>query len=235
MVFKIYLNYACYIVLMKLIISTIYYNWFALVLIRCIDYLLSKIELNEKIRWFQLHAITNMFICYFVINEVIECFINPNISVEKTNNEWGRSFALSLHIYHCIYFTLRKEDWIHHIGSVFIGAPLFILTNTKGVSVNYFFCTGLPGAVDYIMLTLMKYNYISRLQQKNICCYLNTYIRIPGGIVGAYLLFKDAFMYSSYYIHYRPLCLSSIIYLNATFYGKQAIGSYYKALTEDKY
>ena len=214
--------------------SLFIYNTNALFFIYLMDRILLKCNISqqrESTRWFQLHAIVNMWIVYFVYNDVIECLFDPTKSNEMNSSEWGRSFALSLHIYHSLVFTLRREDWYHHITSVFLCAPMCIINNTKAVSFNYFFCTGLPGAIDYSILSLVRTKYISKIKQKKIASYLNTYIRMPGGCTGAYLIFKDAFQPTE--THLNRILLAFIIYCNSLYYGNQAIGSFYTTKAEN--
>ena len=42
------------------------------------------------------------------------------------------------------------------------------------------FVSGLPGAIDYIMLTFVKAGYINRLTEKYYNSLLNVWIRAPG-------------------------------------------------------
>ena len=116
-----------------MIATVVYYNMNAFFIIFLIDLFLKTIcySIKENIRWFQLHSIVNWIIVYFTYNDFIICMKNPNDSTKLIENEWGRSFALSLHIYHCLAFSLRKEDWIHHISSVFISCPMLIINNIK--------------------------------------------------------------------------------------------------------
>lgn len=219
---------------LTILYTVLVYNINAFFLIYLIDRILLKCNISQKresTRWFQLHTIINICIAYSVYEDIVICLYDPTKSNETTITEWGRSFALSLHIYHSIIYKLRREDWYHHIISVFLCAPMCIINNTKAVSFSYFFCTGLPGAIDYATLSLVRTNYITRIKQKQIASYLNTYVRMPGGGLGAYLIFKDAFQPTE--IHINRIVLAFLMYLNSFYYGNQAIGSYYKAKTED--
>ena len=215
-------------------IGVMVYNVNAFCIIYILDSLLVKLNISrhrESTRWFQLHAIVNSWVAFFVAPDVIDCLLDPVKSNQITVTEWGRSFALSLHIYHAIFFTLRLEDWYHHIISVFLCSPMCVVNNTKAVSLCYFFCTGLPGAIDYTILSLVRTKYVTRVKQKQIASYLNTYLRMPGGCIGSYLIFKDAFQPTETYIN--RLFLAFLMYLNSFYYGNQAIGSYYTLKSEN--
>ena len=196
---------------------------FAYFFIYLVDTTIKRANYNG--RWFQLHATINYVISLLTYNDVIDCMYNPTVSRVSLNIHNAGYLALILHIYHCVFFTIRKEDWIHHISSVFIVSPICICFPTKGMSLFYFFLTGLPGAIDYTMLSFQKNNIISKNYQKKINAHLNIYIRQPGGIICSYLIFKDSIAST---INIYTLFLSFVVYFNASFYCKQAVENYGK-------
>ena len=187
---------------------------------------LSIIRLGYKGRWFQLHSLINIAVCYLTYDDMIVCFNNPNHSIKKLDNIFYLYIILITHMYHCVAFKIRFEDWVHHITSVLIPTPIFIIYPIKSISVGCFFTCGLPGAIDYTMLTLHKNDVIQKKTQKMMSTYMNTYIRVPGSIVSVYLLYKDSVILDSYLIK----CLACIVYINACFYGKQSIEVYERFL-----
>lgn len=190
---------------------------------------ISIIRLGYKGRWFQLHTITNAMVSYLTYNDMMMCFHNPKYSIEPITDYYYLYIILLTHLYHCIAFNIRFEDWVHHITSVLIPAPIFGLYPIKAHSIGCFFICGLPGTIDYSMLTLYKNNIITKKTQKMLCTYLNTYIRMPGCIVSVYLLYKDSVILESYLLK----CLACIIYVNACFYGKQSIEVYERFLQKN--
>lgn len=194
------------------------------VYIHIVNTLIEKNIWNSN--WFQLHSAINFLVALLTFNDVVDCLVNPNMSNNAPSSMFQHTVAgmlgLMLHIYHCIMFNLRSDDWIHHFTSVFIVSPICIIYPSKGLSMFYFFCTGLPGAIDYTALVFRKNEMITKYTQKYITAHTNGYIRIPGGIICSYLLFKDSLIIENYYTRF----LSFIIYMNVTFYGKQAITSF---------
>lgn len=189
------------------------------------DSLLKKV--NCKSRWFTLHAITNYMIAVTTFSDVLACIANPLVSVHPMTLDIAGNIACTLHIYHCVLFKIRFEDWMHHILSCFIFTPTCIKFSSKGLSVFYFFCTGLPGAVDYTVLSLVKAGRMVKKRQKQIASSLNAYIRMPGGVFCAGLLFKDGLKIFSTNINGLELILLAImIYVNSCYYGKQAMENY---------
>jgi len=194
-----------------------------LLFIHAIDRFIQYIGKNG--RWFQLHAVINMSITALTFHDVKDCIFNPAMSYGRIDVQLAGYLALALHIYHCLMFKIRLEDWVHHILSVFITTPIFIYNPCRGTSVFLFVATGLPGAIDYSSLVLYKNGMIRKYTQKNITSTINSYIRMPGGAICSYLLFKDAFYER---INASLLLLSFIIYTNTVFYGKQSIESFQK-------
>ena len=195
------------------------------IILYILDYLLKKI--NNESRWFMLHAIINYIIAITTIDDVLACIANPLVSSHPMTLDIAGNIACALHIYHCIFFKIRFEDWIHHILSCFIFIPTCVKFSSKGLSVFYFFCTGLPGSIDYIVLSLVKIGGMVKKRQKCITSSLNAYIRMPGGVFCATLLFKDGLkIYSTNSNGLELMLLAVMIYVNSCFYGKQAMENY---------
>ena len=117
---------------------------------------------NTKEQWFQLHAFINACIVYFSYNDVYDCLMNPSVSIQPCSNLFAGSFALMLHVYHSYVYQMTYIDKLHHGISVFLATPLCLLYQTKGISMYYFFGTGLPGGIDYFLLSVVKQKKNSR-------------------------------------------------------------------------
>ena len=192
-------------------------------------YILDKviIKYNKNGRWFQLHAVINIIIACLTFSDVKDCLIQPQQSSESIPLQHSAFFALALHIYHCLMFKIRYDDWVHHISSVFITTPVFIYYPCKGTSFFLFFTTGLPGAIDYIGLAFYKNKMISKHRQKHINFLTNAYLRMPGGAICSFLLFKDSVSHGIYQnINILKLLLSFVCYSNTSYYGIQAIQNF---------
>lgn len=202
------------------------YNCAALLMLWQMDWLLKRYAApgRDSTRWFRLHSLGNIIVAAAAYSDMIDCLWDPARSGETTNTEWARAFALSLHVYHALAFRLRSEDWWHHVASVYICAPVCIVNDTKAFSVNYFFCTGAPGAIDYAALSLVRSGHLPRLTQKRLGSYLNAYVRMPGGCYGAYLIARNALTAPG---GWRPglAATAIILYVNSAHYGRQAIAS----------
>ena len=94
----------------------------------------------------------------------------------------------AVHAYHLLAFKdLTLDDWVHHL--VFGGTICFVgLVFNSGplLSVLAFFLSGLPGGLDYLMLTLVKHELMERLTEKRWNARINVWIRSPGTMVGGW-------------------------------------------------
>jgi hypothetical protein len=191
----------------------------------------------ERAQYFVLHFFFNMWICYVTYQEALLCFWNPFKSFEVEYSEIAiltTTAIASFHTYHILdkYQTLSLEDWIHHLLSSFI-IPIIANNNPFGkiVSLSNFVMCGLPGGLDYLLLALVKYNWIDKLTEKRINNWLNLLIRMPIQMLSFYILAInyhhnkiewDYYMFSATFLH----TLNSIYYCNKVVGNRHV--SYYK-------
>tara|TARA_B110000438_G_C15817312_1_gene652560 strand:+ start:2182 stop:2448 length:267 start_codon:yes stop_codon:yes gene_type:complete len=78
------------------------------------------------------------------------------------------------------------------------------------------------------MLSLVKHNKIESLTQKYYSSLLNTYLRIPGGVVASFLSYIIATEDVDINISekYSLYIMSIILFFNCTVFGKMAIENY---------
>lgn len=151
----------------------------------CIDKLLLK-----KANWYILHTITNGFVVTLSLPTVINVLCDP-LYIDYDHHAYALDITMALHIYHMLAFKkLMVVDWVHHIVMCTILSFTYYYTTTVTIT-NYllFFLSGLPGGIDYLMLSLVKYEKMDSMMEKYINSKLNIWIRSPGIIIGAYILF----------------------------------------------
>ena len=137
----------------------------------------------EKTRWFLLHSIVNFIVVYYAIDDFTNCIINSDkcyILPWNDNSIKVFNYATSVHIYHCIFFKLNDDDILHHLLMVFICGTLCYIQGTIISSFALFFLSGLPGAIDYFLLYLVKIQKIDKLIEKKIYTLISNYFRAPG-------------------------------------------------------
>ena len=144
-----------------------------------------NIKLNSSTRWFFLHFIVNCIIVYYSISDTKICFLESDNCYKipwNVNSIKTYKYATYLHIYHCLFFMLTKEDYLHHILMVIICGTCCYFLQSIISSFALFFLTGLPGAIDYLLLYLVKRNKLNMLTEKKIYVLISAYIRSPGCI-----------------------------------------------------
>ena len=206
--------------------NIIQYFIYSFIICYIIDSLLL-FSTGEKGRWFKLHGCYNMLIVGLCFNDIISMISNPSSGFDTVNIFLPGVYSTTIHIYHCIYFKLKCIDYYHHILSVF--APCLIvpfINQSRYVNLYFFILTGLPGGLDYFGLCFYKYNIITKLQQKYISSILNSYIRIPGGIISVTYTILDIKNVSNIQSTISMYIISFIVYFNVTYFGKMAIENY---------
>lgn len=94
-----------------------------------------------------------------------------------------------------------------------------------GVS-NYclFFLNGLPGGIDYYMMYLVEGNKLDKISEKHYNAYLNTWIRAPGILYGAFYSYQQHLCGNLCLLHAIPVVM--ILTWNAQYYSSLVSWSY---------
>ena len=201
---SIYKNYNIYVEGFEFRISEIFFSL-------CFSYLFDLIlyifgDKNKKRRWYFLHAVINTIVCIFTFFDFLKVILNPISGFYGSRVSLPLMTTISLHLYHILtcFNSLTIVDWMHHVISCLI-VGIIGEVYVKGPIINYFlfFLCGLPGGLDYYLLTLNKYNLISRITEKKINVNLNMWIRLPGVLFGCntcyyYLIYDNNLKYNLY-------------------------------------
>ena len=191
-----------------------------------------KRYLEVKSQYFFLHFLFNIGLCYLVYNETLFCLLNPLKIFEEDYSQVAIKSTIvisSFHVYHIIdkYTILTKEDWIHYIVSS-IMIPIIGLCNPFGkiISFSNFVMCGLPGGIDYLLLVLVKYNYLNRLTEKSINRWLNLLIRMHIQMLSCYLIFLN--IYHNNLIYNKYIIFGTILHtINSIYYCNKVVGNYH--------
>lgn len=161
------------------IINIIFYLTLIQSINKIIEYLGDKISSR---RYYVIHTLVNIYIVNLTLTDLITTLQDPLESLSTEHDRRAVSLVISLHIFHMMTGEkLKLDDWLHHILSgILVGC--FGLFYFSGILVNYivFFQCGLPGGIDYLLLSLTRYGYLDKLVEKKINMYLNMWIRMPG-------------------------------------------------------
>ncbi len=101
---------------------------------------------------------------------------------------------------------------------------------------SLFFMTGIPGGITYLLLILVRYNYITKLTEKRISKHLNLWLRMPGILFFASILLlnmiKNPFEIQNYLTLFYMIWNS--IHFTKTITESHAIANYVKKLENKK-
>ncbi len=190
---------------------------------KCLRRVRAMQQGGPRARWFCIHSIGNAVVAAGTARDLTICLLDHSHSSEIATSLLPPSVAFSLHLYHCLAFRLRPEDWSHHLLFVFGVTPLIIQHPTKAMSVCLFFCTGFPGMLDYWLLTLVKTQRLEKWVEKRAAGFINAYLRMPGGALGASLLVQDGVGVGARGV--SSAVLGGLMLTNCAYYGHQAITS----------
>ena len=199
--------------------------------------------------WFLLHALANFAVVGLALPDFVAAKNHPMamLSVKHCSTLAFPACAdipvcliIAIHAYHMLSFSLSSDDLFHHLVFVpLIGGMRFFYPWGAGGNILPFFISGLPGGIDYILLTLVKEGYMSSLKEKRINCSINTWLRLPG-IVG-YLVLTIANWLSplpgtppdDLMPAWMLFAMCSLIFFNGGHYAQRVIGNYYMTLQRE--
>jgi hypothetical protein len=205
------------------------------ILLFTLDFIIIRIKVKEKARYFILHLCFNIFVTLLTLEDAIKCLKNPLNSLDIKYIYSGiltTGCVTGLHIYHIINFKIKGlEEMLHHIISAF-SVPIIGICCPYGLTLplcNLIMC-GIPGGIDYLLLILVKYNIIIKITEKKINRCLNLFIRYPMMYL-VYYIFIIGYINSRHnYNFYMILLLFTGItlhLLNSAYYCDKVIGNYY--------
>lgn len=205
--------------------------------LKLVDTLLPRVlKQDQSARWFAIHAVANTVITALTFGDLLTTIANPFTSTVAQfgySNKLPAVLTVTMHLYHVVAFSnLKMIDWVHHILSAFVSGGVALFFNW-GPAVNaiFFFMSGLPGGIDYVLLTLVKCRFIPDTTEKRVNFFLNLCLRMPG------LLIVSSFSYAGL-VHsgisgplfaLSTLCFSLNIW-NGVYFCHRVVRSYYYSL-----
>lgn len=196
---------------------------------------------RESIIWFINHCFTNSIIVLLTFQDMMRLLQCRN-GCKNLNQEGGVIFSSlleniqispsemivsvtsALHLYHLLFFhNLRMIDYMHHYLMLIVLAMSYLFQAYCYQSMFMFFLSGLPGLVDYGMLSLS----VDRKTEKRINVFLNNYIRSPGIIFTMGLYWRDIMDIGSWSL----LIGYGLLFWNATYFNLDVTRSYYSYIT----
>lgn len=192
------------------------------------DFILIKC-FGSTARWFQLHSAINFFITYLIRNDIYSFIFYPLYAIRVNTDYKVVYYIIYLHTYHFFIKKLHLIELIHHILFVFMGVlPCIFFWKYNIINLWILSGCGLPGAIEYFLLSLVKNDMLSSKKQKYISANINNYMRLPITMYGlslTYIAYIERLIYCNS-IFFIYVCI--LIYTNGTFFNKLAIENYTK-------
>jgi hypothetical protein len=196
-------------------------------------------KMKDNHRWVLLHSILNLFIVCLTFDDMCT-FLGSNNTIQVYRNVphsiVPSLMVMSLHLYHVLCYKLRSTDIIAHhlIMMLILSIPIINRHNNYFVMFcNYalFFLSGLPGGVDYFCMHLYYLGKIKKDTEKVINVYLNSYLRAPAILYGAFLIHRD--WVNGELAYYYPLLVIPSFVWNAQHFSKAVSISYGQSLARN--
>jgi hypothetical protein len=197
--------------------------------------LTEKKEVNHNSRWFFIHFLVNLHVTIYTYEDLVYCLNNINeCTLEHTSPEAYKAINLVIisHIYHLVIFYnhLKNDDIFHHVSMCGFNGYVFYRQNLKIQSVTGYFCSGLPGMIDYFLIYLVKIKLLDPIKEKKAYLFLTTYIRSPGCVLSTLLSIPYFMREQTNFDFYLSLLSISLVFWNGQHYMAKTCIDYGKKI-----
>jgi len=198
-----------------------------------VDLAIVRPFLEPKSRYFALHAVANAFTAIYAFPDVVRMSTDPFNSIGMASYTMlANSAVASIHLYHCFFFRLRWDDIMHHAVFVSILCGIAIPFKHTGGSLNCFGCfflSGLPGGIDFVLLTLVKNGWMDPLAEKKWNSTINTWMRGPSMAIYAFVAWENWITGRTAALPtWSLIVVAGLHFTNGQYYSQMAIGNYYE-------
>ena len=159
-----------------------------------IDIFLARRMRDDTSRYFLLHTLANLAISISSAKDMMSVLRDP------LHNSLGKCNVLptymipSLFAYHLSVFNnVPREEWEHHLifGLGLSGPQLRYCIGPVQNALGFFMC-GLPGGLDYAMLTAVKEGLMRSATEKVWNSRIQVWMRSPGILLASYAIYLAA-------------------------------------------
>lgn len=188
------------------------------------DQLLNALRVEG--RYYAIHAVHNAAITVLTLPNVIQSLTAAPDGLATPII--ASDFIIALHVYHCVmYFDkLRFDDWLHHALMIGVALPLGLLTPSGSLmGMSLFFTTGLPGGIDYVLLTLVRNGLLESATEKRANASIQVWLRSPGCVAVAALITHNACTHPDATTFYRAAAFltAALNYWNGQYFMAQVV------------
>ena len=154
-------------------------------------------------RYFALHVIVNVACCAFAWDDALAGFrmgnpygtITCTASGSRCANWVAVDLTIAHHVWHSLAYALKPIDLVHHIPSIAVCLVCLPFGWGPVLNIQILFLMGIPGGVDYFLLTLTKLRMLHPRVEKNANQSLNVWIRSPGAQAYALTMMASTFVH----------------------------------------
>lgn len=194
------------------------------------DFLLQKYTSIRGI-YYLFHFIHNMIIMFLTYRNLLSSFYPKNLPYGELNPN-VLPLIYSLHTYHIFSYSnyFRKDDWLHHLFSMGIAVPitLYSFPSRHLLGFSFFFTTGLPGGMNYLLLFLYKNKLLEKSKQQYYNTILNSWIRCPGIIMNCAFILQYLCLYTNtFFEKFIGLFPFFILFWNGVYFQNIVLESFF--------
>lgn len=196
-------------------------------------YLQQKNIDHENYRWCIIHTMVNFMVVCLTLRGTVTMLGSDQDIIAATSgsvfNIGSSIVVMASHVYHLFAFHVTDTSLLahHYIMLAVLLIPYFNYHNQQFMAFSdysLFFMCGLPGMIDYGCMSLCYAGYMERLSEKRINNFLNTYIRAPGILYGAFVTWR-MLVNKELEIYYAVPVILSFVW-NAQFFSNAVAVSY---------
>ena len=152
-------------------------------------YLSRFTHVPPRTRYFILHILVNVYVCWETFDFVVDTLLSTPLAQEDVKR--AIYCALGLHLYHCLFYSLSRADYIHHVVFIpTIGIPAIFYEWHNFGNVLLFFICGIPGAIIYSCIVYKHLVDPSFRHEPLISAVVNAFVRLPGIIMAVAQLWR---------------------------------------------
>jgi len=181
--------------------------------------------------YFLMHFFHNLLVSYYTLTNVCHVFHSSYGNERLSGNVVPLVYAF--HFYHIFRYLqyFRPDDWYHHIFSMAVAVPLtFAYFDQQDLlGMCFFFTTGIPGGMNYLLLFLSKNNCgLSKQTQQKWNTMIQSWIRCPGIVMNCGFIAKHVCETSTNYMDLVSGCIIFLILLwNGIYFQNTVLENFY--------
>lgn len=200
------------------------------VIIHLLHRIIQFVFADDKVHYFVLHALFNLWVILHTLQDMFDVFTLSELS--ESNSGYITTLGIIVfHTHHTLvsWKTLSFSDKVHHLGSAIGVGTIALIFKPHFLASSNFFTCGFPGFIDYTLLCFEKYNFIHKLTEKRINCFLNLVIRLPGQCCSSILFLNYVFRHNTIEYQIIAVLLSILHMYNAVYYADLVVRNYEKS------